>query len=150
MTGYAYHGLVRITPENGAARVLDLRSEFRDAQGQARTRVDYEFEAEDYEDVNRRLRRTAFGFRVEVRLSFDILTTADHAALADIVSALASTDTVELSLDAGFVYREVVMTDAPSPRPFRNKTYIGARHDLRLECVELLDEMPTMNTEGGW
>ncbi len=149
--GYAYHGMVRITPTDGLVRVFDLRAEFHDARGQSRTRVRYTHQAEDYEDVNKRGRQTKFGIRVEVQLYFSIVSIEDHKALASIVTALMGTATVELSLDAGHTYRAVLMhRNAPSPRPFGRKTLAGAEFRLRLETVELLDTQPVMNKEGGW
>lgn len=148
---YEYHPLVRVTPTDGAPWTRDLREAFRDARGPVRVLVDYDFEHEDYDDVNRRRRRTAFGFRPNVRLTFDIVNIADHPALAEIETALAHpTHVVELSLDGGHTYRKVVMTDVSSPRALGGKTIVGARHELRLECVELLDEKPAMTAAGGW
>jgi hypothetical protein len=60
------------------------------------------------------------------------------------------THVVELSLDGGFTYREVTMEDVSSPRALGGKTFIGARHELRLECVDLIDDKPRMTAEGGW
>lgn len=106
--GYSYHPLIKITPTDGAAKTLDLREEFRDAKGQTRTRVEYDLEADDYTDVNYRERLTKHGIRVNVRMRFAILQQADHASLAEIVTALAQTGTVvELSLDAGSTFREI-------------------------------------------
>lgn len=150
MNGYAYHPMVRITPTDGLARTFDLRQEFRDARGQSRSRVQYEFVSDDYEDVNKRTRNTTFGFRVNVRLWFDIANVVDHKALAEISTAFNNKDTVELSLDAGFTYRAMLMERAPSPRAFGGKTIAGARHEIRLTTVELLDEHPAMTASGGW
>ena len=147
---YEYHPMIRVTPLNGAAFVRDLRDQFADASGPTRTRVDYDFMQEDYDDINKVRRRTPFGIRCEVRLRFTIVDVEEHAALAEIVTALMGDATVELSMDGGFTYREVIMSRAPQPRPLARKTIIGAQHEIRLECVELLTEMPSMTVQGGW
>lgn len=148
--GYSYHPLIRITPTDGAAKVLDLRQEFSAARGPESIRVDYSLDADDYLDVNRNRRQNVFGIECDLRLTIPIVDTAEHATLAEIVTAFLGTSKVELSLDGGYTYREVNATRLPSPRPFRGKTHAGARHEIRLECVAPLTEQPAMTAEGGW
>lgn len=149
--GYAYYPLVRVTPDNGWPTIYDLRAAFSDARGPERSRLRYRQIEDGYEDVNHRARQTTFGFRVRVQLWFVIVTTEDHATLAAICTALNNRHkTVELSLDGGTTYRQIILDQAPSPRALRNKTYVGARHELRVETVDPIDDFPTMTATGGW
>ena len=148
MSGFEWHPLVRMTPDNGAAEVFDLRTLLTDASGPVRHTLRYKDEGSVKEDVNLNLRKIDRGLRPEVTLRCDIATMADHATLATITNRLIRSDwTVELSLDNGTTYREVQLLRVPSPRPFRGKTVAGATFDLSLRCVETIDELPAM-TEG--
>ena len=150
MSGYDHHHFIRLRPSDGAASEIDLREALTDAGGPVRTTLRYDYEADDWEDVNRSRRQRKYGFRADVRLEFDVVDMADHRTLAKIASAaMADGMTIDLSLNGGATYREVLVTRAPSPRPFRGKTFAGAKFRIDFEAVELLDELPTLDA-GGW
>jgi len=150
MSGYEWHQMVRMTPDNGAAEVMDLRTAFSDASGPVRTTPRYRDESEYDDDVNLITRAVHRGLRPEVTLRMDIATMADQANLATIVSRLMRPDwSVELSLDGGVTYRGVRLSRPPTPRGFRGKTVAGATFDLSLRCTETIDDYAAMMTAPG-
>jgi hypothetical protein len=146
-----FHHYVRIRPANGDARVLDLWAEFPEMEGPTRTVPNYRQLAETRDDVNRARRQTRFGVRASVDLTLMIFDRDAHESLSTIVTALLDDETaVDLSLDAGQTWREVVMVDgAPSPQFHQGKLFLGASYQLKLECVEPLESLPTLAL-GGW
>ena len=145
VTGYSWHHMIKLVPEDGAEEVLDIMQEFPDTKGPGRTDLEYRDEQETRTDVNKIRRQVYDGFRARVTYRIEILDIEHQRALVKIMNAFADELTaVHLSLDGGFTYREVIMIRAASPRPIRNKIVIGARFDLRMETAELIDELEPM------
>jgi len=156
MAGYLWRTWIRMTPQDGPSETLDLGFIFPGgftASGVLTAAEPRYREVQDMrETIERRLRPLRFGFRPEVRLRFDIVETDPNAAvLAKIVRRLMDPYwRVELSLDDGRTYREVVLREAPSPEPFGGKTVAGATHELRVIAKEAVRGFPDIRTGTSW
>jgi len=141
-TGYAWHHMVKMVPEDGLTEVLDLMQELPDVRGPNRTVVSWTHEQDTRSDINKIRRQKHFGFRARVTIIMDILNINHHRVLVRIMNAFGDDTTdVFLSLDGGFLYRKVIMTKPASPRPIRNLIVVGATFELTMETAELIDEM---------
>ncbi|HET6373005.1 MAG TPA: hypothetical protein VFG76_06845 [Candidatus Polarisedimenticolia bacterium] len=148
--------LVRITPKDGPVETINLSTGFLDG-GSSRsvlTRAEptYREELEDREDINRASRPLLLGFRPEVALEFQVTKfSAHHPTIAKIQNRLMSSYyRVELSLDNGTTYREVVLKRAASPRAFSGKTVAGAKLELIVETRELISTYPDIGAGTSW
>lgn len=85
-------------------------------------------------------------------LRFEIADVATHhPTLAKILSRLIDPYwTVELSLNNGVTYREVVLRKAGYPRPFGDKTIAGFKVEHIVACRELLATYPDIGTGSSW
>lgn len=149
---YQWQPLVRITPDNGAVETIDLRTGMTYLGRPVKCAPKWTPATEMREDVNRSARVRVDGVRIDVEFDFDIGGTsmADHEVLSRIVNTLlAQSALVELSLDNGATYREVVLLKYTGPDPFRGKTIAGARFQLDLRCVDLVDEVAPIRS-GSW
>lgn len=151
MAGYKWQHKFRCTPDNGAVDTIDVATSFSDLGGPVSTRVDYTVDQETLTDVNRGRAVLFRGFRPVVRMDFEVFDTRDQTTFATIVNRLCSDAwTVELSLDGGAIYREVVLDRLDGPNPIRGKTVVGASYSLTVAAVDLISEYPDMNvTDGG-
>jgi hypothetical protein len=150
VTGYEWHHMIRQTPGAGGAVTYDLRDVFTDCKGPSRTRYEPRVELDRREDVNRRARSQFYGVRLGVQLTIDILTFAEQASLAAIVSKMLREDYVqEWSPDAGATFYEVELVSYSGPDPLGGKTFAGGRFELALRTVELLEEVPAIATSLG-
>lgn len=150
MSGYRWHPIFKLIPDNGAETTVDLWDQIPGTTGPVRIDLQYREDQDEWQDIDRVIRSQVFGFRVAVRMDFDITDMQEHQVLANITNALADESTqVQLSLDAGFVFRAVKLDRAPRPRPLNGKTFAGASFRLDLSCTELLDELPAL-VEGAW
>lgn len=152
---YDPHPILTLTPHNGGPTVLDLRALMTDASGPTMARLRYRPETEQRVNVNKELVPSHRGLRPDVRLRFDIVTNADQAHLAAIVSALARPRDVivSLSLDGGTTDRPVRLRDIAGPAWLGGKSHVGARYELRLEATSPLDDWPEiggMADGGAW
>lgn len=152
--GHELWPTVRLVPANGVEQRLDLRSVITDARGPTRTRLGYLPQIDRREDINRSLQHGQRGLRLDLRLQFDIITTADQEQLATMLNALLDpvNFAVYLSLNNGLTERRVVLRDWAGPDWLGGKTFAGARYELRLEAVELAGEAPVFNgvLDGSW
>lgn len=150
MGGYLHDHVLRFTPTNGAPSTLDLATAFSDIGGPVRTGLDYTLDQETRLDVNRGRSVLFRGFRPTVRMDFEVFTTADQTNFATIVNRLCSPDwTVELSLDGGAIYREVVLDRLDGPTPIAGKSVVGAAYTLTVAAVDLIAEYPDQNVTDG-
>ncbi len=141
-TGYAWHHLMKLVPEDGSERVLDMMQELPSVRGPNRTVVRYQHEQDTRTDINKVRRQNHFGFRVRVSLIMDILNINHHRVIVLLMNSFADdTTAVFLSLDGGFLYREMVMLAPASPKPIRNVIAVGATFELKMESAELSDLM---------
>lgn len=151
MAGYTWTPYFRLTPTDGAVEVVDLSATGITTPGQLSVDLRHQPVVEKREDVNRRVRPLRLGYRCEATLRFYVGgDMSDAAKLAKVANALLSDAyTVELSLDGGTTYREVWLRDWKGPKPADGKTFAGAEYDLRVECVDLIDEIPAIGS-GSW
>ncbi len=153
MSGYAWWPMVRITPANGPAVVRDLKSDLSTIPGTGPTKVAVKHapQIKQRQDVNDAERPLLKGFRVDVELTFEVADEMlDHDILAEIASACLDQDQiVELSMDGGLTYREVVLTEYRGPDPINGKMYVGAKYELNFRCRELVQDIPAIGM-GNW
>ena len=154
--GYSWSARVRYIPLNGDVEVVDLTTVLVDADGTSRThltrhRVTYAEDIEDEENVNRDITQVLFGFRPEVVLTFELDNMTNYRVIARLANKLMNPDIrVQLSLDGGTTYRDVVMKKGPSPTPHRNKTIAGARFDITLTARGVIDELLPIESGSLW
>lgn len=148
MNGYSWHPVLRVIPENGPQYDLDIKQQFLDGWGPTRVRLRYRQEDTSRQDINRKEHQTVHGFRQEITMTLHMIDMREHRPLTNIINAfMAPNDTVQLSLDGGFTFREVTLDRPPSPSPIRNKTLVGALLEFRMRAAELVDSLPVL-TEG--
>jgi len=156
MAGYAWKVWIRMTPRDGTVETLDLSNIFPGGFSVggvlAKAEPRYREEQDMRETINRRARPLRFGIRPEIRLRFDIVETSpNHAVLAKIVRRLTDPYwVVAISLDNFNTFRDVYLKEPPTPDPFGDKTVAGARHELRLMCVEPVRDFPDIRTGTSW
>lgn len=154
-TGYRFAPRFRLVPENGIESEIDLSTAFLDAAGATRTfltgaRVEYPEDKSSSLDVNRELQLIAFGFRPEATLTFMLTNLQGYRVIAEIVNRLMDpTWRVYLSMSGGSNYREVHLVRRTGPVPIRDKTLAGARFDLVVQTVGLIDQLYPIE-QGGW
>jgi len=144
---YAWWPYVRFTPTNGIVETWDLRAKFSDVNGPVRTGLDYVSDRERrVSSDERRLGLLHRGFRPRVDLELEIFTLAHQSNFATLLSRLRRPADwlVELALDGGITYRAVQLDSHDGPTPLGGKTFIGARHRVRFDGVELLADLPDM------
>lgn len=152
MAGYSWTPRFRLTPTDGAVETVALDTASMSHGGLLKTKISYRPEIEKREDVNRRKRPRQDGYRPEVTLRWFVGgDMADAALIVKVANALMRYGTVvELSLDGGTVYREVVLAgDVRGPEAADSKTFAGAEYELRVECTDLIDEIPAVGS-GSW
>ena len=143
MSGYEWHPIFRQVPVNGAEVTTDTRLAFADASGPTKVDVRWPPDRRRRQDVNENLRGFVRGFRMEARLTLEILDMDHHQHLVDVVNRLSRTDwTTYLSLDAGTNETEVELADYRGPRPLGGKTFVGGMFELRVLSKELVPEVP--------
>jgi len=149
--GYLFAVRFRITPDNGVQKTIVLdATTLQDGRGPVGVVPSYELEAETESDVVREMRQVSFGWRQRVALAFDIRVMTDQANLAELVNALVNPGkTVELSLDGGTTYREVLLEGGFGPQQFSGKWTAGAHYEMALVVKELLPEVPAIVTVDG-
>ena len=144
--GYDVHPVVRQVPLNGAEVTTDFRTRFTDANGQTRSNIRYVPDLDTREDVNRVSRTVHNGFRVQVDLTLEIVTAADHEQLAELVDRMAREDwTSFLSIDGGTTENQVELVDYRGPDALGGKTVAGARFRLRMRSKDLVPEIPVLS-----
>lgn len=152
MVQYAWLPVMKFVPTDGYEETIDLQAVFTDTGGPGSIRASHPAVLTDREDVNRRYAPVAWGMRGEAKLVLELVTMELHAYVALIVNRLTSESwTCYLSLDGGSTYREVRLqpNGYKGPEPNKEKTYSGGRYELHLRAVDLLDQVPAINT-GTW
>ena len=132
----------RMTPANGAAVTIRLREALQDFGGPVRCDVRYVPVIKNRENVNNELRPYAKGYRCEVEFDVSVSASrmADAGCLATITGWLADrTKTVELSMDDGVTFREIVLKKFEGPKPKAGKTFAGFLYELAVSCRALLE-----------
>lgn len=156
MSGYAWVPRARMTPFNGPAVVVDLSADgFSIAN--SRTTVlthiglDYQPEVERRRTINYDERPLLSGFRGELALRFEVRDMTHYRTVALLASRLMDPGwKVELSLDAGQLYREIVLRRGPTLRPFREKTVAGVRVDLTVATKSTFAELALIEGGARW
>jgi hypothetical protein len=141
--------VVRVTPANGEPVIYDIGVGLVWLMQPLRVRIDAQPDIERREDINRKRHDYVRGFRPRVRIEIAASDDlADAETITAILNAFASGSTVELSLDGGAVYREVMLRDFAGPEPLGGKWFAGVVYELDFECAELISELisPAM----GW
>lgn len=144
---YQWYPIVDYMPDNGAPSTVDLRAALTDASGPVAHRLSYPLDSRPFLDVNRKSNPIIYGMRPKLDILCDVITLADQAAVATLVSRLADRNwAVYLSLDGGFTSRQIVLTGYRGPDPLGGKTVAGARHTVSVETGSLLAELPSMSS----
>jgi len=153
--GYRWITLIRMTPLNGAAETVNLTTGFS-IGGSATTALTgtelrYEPITAESETINHELRPSLFGSRPEIALKFEIRDMSHYRVVARILSRLLDPSwKVELSLDNGTTYREVVLADAPKLKPWKGKTVAGMTVTFSVKCRKLIAELPYIESGTAW
>lgn len=144
--GHAYTAIFRVTPLAGPAFTVALAN----YQWKTRAQPSYEPVIAQKEMVDRSIRQTRYGYRCRVLLDFEFPTpSTDETALAQNVLTVATDDdqSVELSLDGGTTYREVLLEQMEQVALAEKN--IGVRIATVWVCKELLTTKPAVGS-GGW
>jgi len=155
MSGYIRTVLARLTPDNGLPETVDLSAGFT-VNGYSRnvltkTEVNYADEQEQRQDVNQAAQNLRFGFRPAMKLQFDIRDMSHYTTVAKVASRLMDPGwRVELSLDGGVTYRDIVLTRGPALGPFRGVTRAGVRVTLEVETRDTTDQILPMGAGTLW
>lgn len=142
--GYIWDPVVRIVPRNGSERVIAFADAFTDLAGHEKADVRYVPDVNQRTDINRSRRPMIYGWRPTVRFDFAIMTMADQHALADIQEALRDDKIdVYLAMDA-CTFRKIKPISDDGPDAISDKTFVGARFRLGVECADLIQTRPRM------
>lgn len=144
--GHTYSAIFRVTPIAGDAYTVDISTYTHITTAQPT----YEPVLEEKEFIDRSVGITPRGWRCSVSLEFQFPTpSSEETTLATTVLDLAMEDLakIELSLDGGTTYREVVLTD------FRQEALSGKNIGLLQQttwiCKDLLTTKPAI-VSGSW
>jgi len=143
---HTYYPKFRMTPPAGAQLTYDLTS-YSYVTGNVVT-DDALFE--EMEMLDRSVQQTRYGFRRSAVLTFEFPTeSSDETELAEDILTFAMNDewVVELSMDNGTTYREVVLSSF-SRQPLVDKN-IGVRVETVWTCVDILEDLKKIGT-GTW
>jgi len=134
----------RLTPLNGLPKTIALdATTLPDCRGPLIIHPTYEPEDDVTEDVLRCMRGRLFGWRCRVELGFAVKSMQTQAVLAELRDALIDQETrVEMSLDGGATYREVLATGGFSPDRFNGKWTAGAAYAMTIVVKDLLAGLP--------
>lgn len=144
--GYTRYAYLRMTPLDGAPETLDLMTSFSDAGGPVRIRETFRLDSRRTSDVNRLRRSLPFGYRYRAELQFQIPTVSETSSINEIAERAAREDwTLELSVDSGSTYNEVILSALEGPSPLGGKVANGAEYSMTFEAVELLDAPPVLS-----
>jgi len=149
--GYRWQPRIRVRPQNGVTYTVDLTT-LSYVKTPAQVAVSPEAELDQRKDVDR-VRSILFrGWHHAIRLEFIIGDTmADHATLVGILNALARPEDydVDLSLDAGATWRQVILHGYSGLEPLGGKTHVGAQVRLDLDTKNPDSELVPVGT-GTW
>ena len=156
MAGYRWHVVVRYTPRNGFVETFDFTQGFL-ASGSTVSVLAFnelEYEAELEERVSARFRSHPLrrGFRPRSRMQFDIIRDMSHQAdVFRLCERLMEPRwVVELSLNGGSIYREIVSAGSPTVEPIQKKTIAGVRHRVPWEAVDLIRKLRPFASGTAW
>ncbi|HEY3175682.1 MAG TPA: hypothetical protein VGK94_07970 [Candidatus Polarisedimenticolia bacterium] len=144
-----------MTPQDGPAEVVDLTTVFVSGGRTYKVLTDidlvYEPETEARDTINRRSRPLLLGYRPVITMVFQLNIMSFYAQIAQLASRLMDPYwVVELALDNGATYRQIVLRRAPSPEPFGNKTVAGASFKMTVACRDLIAELSPIATGTAW
>jgi len=153
--GYSWITLMRMTPINGAAETVNLTTGFTLGgvltTSLSTVNLDYGEMVKESETVNHEQRPSLFGYRPEIGLRFEVRDMSHYRTLARILSRLLSPLwKIELSLDNGTTYREVVIKDGPKLKPWKDKTIAGVRVEFSVQTRKLIPELAYIESGTGW
>jgi len=145
--GHAYQPRIRVTPLAGPAYVVDISAYRWLIAAQPR----YSPIIIRKETINRQVRTTRYGWRCAVVLAFTFSTpSTDEQSLTSLVLdyALDREAKIEISLDGGTTYREVVLADQYEQQNIQGRN-VGITLATVWECVEPLERKPAVGS-GAW
>ena len=143
---HAYSVIFRLTPPAGPQTTINASA--MSFLSVAQPRLEAVFTEQEL--IDRSIAVTPYGYRCMVDMEFQFPTpSTDETSLADNLITRAMDDdwTIELSLDGGTTYREVVLTGF-SQEPMGGKN-IGVVQSMTWVCSGLLDEKPSVES-GSW
>lgn len=147
MAGYTRYALLRMVPLTGEAETLDLMLAFSDLGGPVRIEESHVLDNDSRTDINRRLASRLFGWRHKMRCVFQIFDMTDQGYITTIMNRAADDEwTFYLSIDGGDSEEEVRVTAYDGPDALSRKTVIGAEYSVTFESVDLLTEIPYIDT----
>lgn len=150
MSQYAWSPMFKTVPTDGPEELFDLTELFPETTGPVKIEASHDAVMTQREDVNRNLSPRNWGFRGEVKFTFQIVDTYYQQFIAALSTRLMQdTWTVYCSLDAGLNWRRVILTDYTGPKALGGKTFAGCEYTLTVQAAELDDTVPVLGT-GSW
>ena len=143
---HVYSILFRLTPPAGPTTTINASAMSFLSVAQPR----YDAMFTEQELIDRSVALTRYGYRCMVDMEFQFPTpSTDETNLADnlITRAMDEDWMIELSLDGGTTYREVVLTGF-SQEPMGGKN-VGIVQSMTWACADLLTEKPAV-VSGSW
>jgi hypothetical protein len=145
MAGYAWFPKFRINSADGPPVVVDLRNDLLVAPGAGPSQIEIELELdqEPFKNVNKQLKPLTSGVRPVVKFSaVDAGEMGDSLVILQILNALINPSaTVDLSMDDGQVWRQVVLTEKPVFTPNAGKPAAGCTWKFVVSAVDLITEI---------
>lgn len=142
--GYGWFPVVRLTPSSGPPTEIVLRDAMAWSFGPTRTRGPrYTLVQDEDEDPNFNISVDRRGVRTEVGFEFQIGDNmSDHNVIADIVNCWLSGDVmIELSMDSGTTWREVIVSSYTGPESINGKPFVGAKYEIVFKTLALQTEI---------
>jgi len=145
-----------MTPGDGDVETLDFTTDFLDGSSPRtvlmRAQPQYPEVQDSRENVLREARPLQIGYLPVVEMEFHVTDMATHHPLiAQFLSRLMDPYwTVELSLDNGTTYREIVLKRAPSFEPIGGKTVAGARMVMTVQARSPILTYPDIGSGTSW
>ena len=145
--GHTYQPRIRVTPLAGPAYVVDISAyrHLRVAQPRYAPLIIRK------ETITRQVRTTRYGWRCVVILAFTFPTpSTDEQNLTSLILdyAIDREATIEISLDGGTTYREVVLAEEYEQTNVEGRN-VGVHLVTTWECVEPLERKPAVGS-GAW
>lgn len=142
---HTYSPRFRVTPMAGPAATTVLSTMSWNIKAQPM----YEPIANQHEIIDRSMEQTRYGYRCRVALDFEFETpSTDETSLASILtSAEDDNQMIELSLDGGTTYREVLLEE------FNQEALDGKNIGIAVQsvwvCKDILTTKPAVGS-GSW
>jgi hypothetical protein len=150
-TKYAWLPVMRFIPQDGPEELLVLYEAFSDTSGPGKVVPSHAPEMVESMDSQRRATLRPFGFRPMCKMTFELVDMAQQAYLQAMLVRLMATGSwaCHLSLDDAATFRQVVLDSYSGPEPLRGKTFAGAKYEVGVRGVDLLEEPPVLGL-GVW